>query len=252
LHRLTHFLLISIVTSFLFGCKTEAPVSEKNNVEETAQSDTTDREESTVIAEVFDDTCSYSFQLAQWSSEFYYVNPINVYTIDSVSNFDRKTYGEIDSLEDCITPILGELRKQIMQDSTLNYSGDTTLQEFTGFLYTVQRITDNSFGIVIREMDDSWIQQLNYFSFNSQGCFIDQFVLASNGGDGGYHTNGGGFFENDSTYIYTEVETLHLTTDEEIEIRRTNSKMIIQTDGSIKTIVLDNYERELTEEELNF
>lgn len=195
------------------------------------------------------DSCLYSFQLNQWSSEFYYVDPIHVFTIDSIDHFESKTWVNIDDLEDCVTPILGELKRHVFQDSTLDYSNDTILYDDTGFLYTIQRIRPYSFGIVIEKMNDGWVEELNYFSYTSKGCLLDQFTLAATGGDGGYHTEGSGYFENDSTYIYTEVESLSLATGKLVEIQRTKSKHIIQFSGAIQDTILENREFDLPEEE---
>lgn len=180
----------------------------------------------------------FQFDLRKWENDFFYQFPVKSFNKDSIDQLLKRTPFTIsDTITSNVKPIIGVLHQQIEHDSILE-EWDYSIHEGTGYLYSIQE-RKSHIGITICQMNGAWVDQIKYLSFSHKGNKIDEIILAANGGDGGFHSNGYGKFVNDSTYIYHFVETeMNFETNEKIIIEEYTKKIIIHPSGRIQSKII--------------
>jgi hypothetical protein len=149
-------------------------------------------------------------------TKFFIKNHLNEFKHSNIQNFPKGYFTDLNTIRPIYenhTPIIKDLYLEIFQDTSRI---DTVLSEGTKVLYSIQKSKGHQ-GILIAGMNDAWVDDIIYRSYDKNGKFISELVLYQNGGDGGYYTQGFGKFINDTTYFKYTIECEILDMEKNIE-----------------------------------
>lgn len=123
---------------------------------------------------------------------------------------------------DSLYPVLDRESFDVFQSNEKVYD---RIDEGTPYYYAVQ-YTGHHTGIVIRQMNDAWVNRYIYLAYNLNGKLMGTAILAGAGGDGGYVTVMTGQFINDSVFVKSTIET-------EQDPKKEADKVIVKTTDEI-------------------
>jgi hypothetical protein len=167
-------------------------------------------------------------------TKFFIKDHFKKFKHSNIQNFPKGYFTDLNTkraIYEIHTPIIKDLYLQIFQDTS---RVDTVLSEGTKVLYSIQKLKGYQ-GILIAGMNDAWVDDIIYRTYDMNGKFISELVLYQNGGDGGYYTQGFGRFVNDTTYFKYTIECEIV--DMEKNIEKCDSvalKYYIHNDGKIE------------------
>ena len=216
---------------FVISCTSNEVKRGHNNASGINKTDTTIEEDDMEPVNAVDYT---SFKIGQWKDSFIYNTKISCFNEDSISNFESIAWNDYNSYLNYATPVIGALAQQIEGIEKLE-PWHMSINDGTKFLYSIQN-RNNHIGITLIGGNDAWVTEIRYLAFDLQGKQLGNVVLASKGGDGGYHTTGHGCFINDSTYKYEFIETEY-NSETEVEELYDSGELtyLIHSTGNIET-----------------
>lgn len=232
----TKYIYLTIVLA-IFSCETppaDPPNQEQKQVKKKVRLDkkhsyhgnnieVTKKEEKTRIVTVF--------ELEEWENDFYHQKRVNCFNEDSITHFEDSIISK--GSDSCA--VIGKLAHQIYNKTEL-YPWEESALEYTDYLYSIQTRKEH-IGIVVFGMNEGWVYQLKYYSYDHLGRKVDEVPLAEWGGDGGYFRKSNGCFINDSTYHYEFVDTEHNFEKDTMNVIDSGQvEYVIHEDGEIEKL----------------
>lgn len=236
--RLKKAYLIVLIL-FLFGCETDSkstidqqkPTTRiKKKTEPVVDQNKSDEKPSQVLP----DKVITVFEIEPWKHLFFHKDKVTCFNEDSIHQFEESILKKgIDS-----SAVIGKLAHQIYNKTEL-YPWEESALEYTNYLYSIHTELGHT-GIILFGMNDGWVYQLKYYSYDHLGRKVDEVPLAEWGGDGGYFRKSNGCFLNDSTYHFEFLETeYNFEKDTSEVIDSEEVKYIIHENGEIDKTLVD-------------
>ncbi len=152
------------------------------------------------------------FEIEPWMNFFFHQEKATCFNEDSIHQFEKSILRKgVDS-----SAVIDELAHQVYNKTEL-YPWEESALEYTDYLYSIQTQKGHT-GIVVFGMNEGWVYQLKYYSYDHLGRKVDEIPLAEWGGDGGYFRESNGCFINDSIYHYEFLETEYNFENETTEV----------------------------------
>lgn len=130
-------------------------------------------------------------------------------------------------------PIYGNMVSKVFPEQEKHEVDSLSAHDY----YMTWQTNQGHIGFTTIGIYDGWRLNIAYRSYNAEGKFIDEFELASKGGDEGYSITSFGHFINDSIYAKTVfTDDYDIDKDEYISRDTTCLEVCIRSNGVIDTL----------------